>query len=79
MNGDLGSTIAYIIGMLLVFIILILIVACITAFPVKWLWNWLMPILFNLQEINFWQALGLEILCSLLFKTIAPSYKSNFK
>lgn len=32
------------------------------------LWNWLMPEIFNLGEINFWQAWGLEMLAFLLFK-----------
>jgi hypothetical protein len=31
------------------------------------LWNELMPILFNLPAINFWQALGLLILGRLFF------------
>ncbi|RAI98409.1 hypothetical protein LX64_04771 [Chitinophaga skermanii] len=34
---------------------------------IKYLWNWLMPTLFNLPLITFWQALGLFILCKLLF------------
>ena len=35
---------------------------------VMWLWNWLMPTLFGLQAINYWQAVGILILCHLLFK-----------
>jgi len=31
------------------------------------LWNWLMPSLFNLTMIDFWQALGIVILCRILF------------
>lgn len=31
------------------------------------LWNWLMPSIFGLQHINFWQALGLVILGKILF------------
>ena len=31
------------------------------------LWNWLAPELFGLQQITFWQALGLLILCRILF------------
>ena len=31
------------------------------------LWNWLMPVIFHLGVITFWQALGLFILCKLLF------------
>lgn len=33
-----------------------------------WLWNWLMPAIFKLPTIGFWQAVGILILCQLLFK-----------
>jgi len=32
------------------------------------LWNWLMPALFGLPEVSYWQAVGLFVLCHLLFK-----------
>lgn len=31
------------------------------------LWNWLLPPLFGFREIGFWQALGILILCRILF------------
>ena len=31
------------------------------------LWNWLMPTLFGLPAISFWQAVGLLLLCKILF------------
>jgi hypothetical protein len=31
------------------------------------LWNWLMPMLFGLHVITFWQGLGLLVLCRILF------------
>jgi hypothetical protein len=31
------------------------------------LWNWLMPTLFGLTQVTFWQAFGLLALCRLLF------------
>ena len=31
------------------------------------LWNWLMPDLFGLKRIGYWQAWGLLILCKILF------------
>jgi hypothetical protein len=34
---------------------------------VEWLWNWLMPALFSLHTVTFWQALGLLALCRILF------------
>jgi hypothetical protein len=34
---------------------------------VKLLWNWLAPALFGLPQLTFWQALGLLVLCRILF------------
>jgi hypothetical protein len=31
------------------------------------LWNWLVPTLFGWRQITFWQALGLLVLCRILF------------
>ena len=45
---------------------LLLIVAGFSAI-VMLLWNWLMPLLFGLVTINFWQALGIFILARILF------------
>ena len=41
--------------------------ALLFGFIVKWLWNWLMPGLFGLAEIGYWQAFGLVILAKILF------------
>ena len=38
------------------------------GFVTAWLWNALMPAIFKLPEIGFWQAIGLLILAQLLFK-----------
>ncbi len=37
---------------------------------VMWLWNWLMPELFHLGIITYWQAVGLAILGRLLFGSL---------
>ena len=34
---------------------------------IMWLWNWLMPVIFHLGMITYWQAVGLAILGRLLF------------
>jgi hypothetical protein len=47
----------------------------ILGFPIMWLWNWLMPMLFGIPTITFWQALGLYLLCSVLFKNSTSSSK----
>lgn len=42
-------------------------IAIIIGFPIKWLWNWIMPNVFGLPEISFWMALGIALLISILF------------
>jgi hypothetical protein len=39
------------------------------GWAVMLLWNWLMPTLFGLPVIGFWQAWGLVILSHILFKS----------
>ena len=50
--------------------------ALVTALPTMWLWNWLMPELFGLKEITFWQALGLLVLSTLLFRSVGGRRRS---
>lgn len=38
------------------------------GFVVMWLWNWLMPDIFGLTTITYWQAWGLVVLSHILFK-----------
>ena len=47
----------------------IAVVCILLMFPVMWLWNWLMPLIFGLCRINIWQALGLNLLSAILFKS----------
>jgi chromate transport protein ChrA len=46
---------------------LVLLVAAVLSFVVMSLWNWLMPGLFALHRISFWQAFGLLLLAKILF------------
>jgi hypothetical protein len=36
------------------------------------LWNWLLPPLFGWHVITFWQALGILVLCRILFGGLGP-------
>ena len=38
------------------------------AIPIMFLWNWLMPAIFNLTTITYWQAIGVYWLSALLFR-----------
>jgi len=40
--------------------------AILFGFVIMWLWNWLMPDLFGLTTITYWQAVGLFILSKIL-------------
>jgi hypothetical protein len=37
---------------------------------IMWLWNWLMPGLFGLKAITYWQGIGIFILAKILFGAI---------
>jgi hypothetical protein len=41
------------------------------------LWNWLMPELFGLKRLGYWQAWGLLALCTILFKGFGSGRGDN--
>ena len=41
--------------------------AILCGFIVMWLWNWLMPGLFDLKAITFWQGVGIVVLARIIF------------
>ncbi|MCI0511637.1 hypothetical protein L0128_00300 [candidate division KSB1 bacterium] len=47
--------------------------ALILGVVVMGLWNWLMPPIFGLTRITFWQAWGLVLLSHILFKSFPHS------
>jgi hypothetical protein len=49
------------------FVILGIGVCILLGFVVMWLWNWLMPSIFGLGTIKYWQAVGLFALAKLFF------------
>ena len=51
-------------GLKIVFFVVLIALAL--SFVVMSLWNWLMPSLFGLRLITFWQALGLLVLSKIL-------------
>lgn len=62
------KTFAEILSTIIVGLATIALLSVIVAFPIMWLWNWLMPDIFGLKEITVWQAIGLNFLTSALFK-----------
>lgn len=61
--GKLLGSFAVVIGTLL----FILLFAVISAIPLYFLWNWLMPVIFGLKTITFVQSVGLAYLSRVLF------------
>lgn len=47
------------------------------AFFIKILWNLVIPEIFNLQDISFWQAVGLYLLPAFLFNRVGKGDKKN--
>lgn len=48
-------------------LVIVLVAGTALSFAVMGLWNHLMPAVFGLHAINFWQALGLLVLSKILF------------
>lgn len=58
-----GNRVARVIKFVLIGIVALVVFGFVTMS----LWNWLMPMLFGLRVISFWQALGLVVLSKILF------------
>lgn len=61
-----GKSPIVIAGIIIFGIIAISALAILFGFVIMWLWNWLMPVLFGLPLLTYWQAVGLFILAKLL-------------
>ena len=48
-------------------IVVVAVFIAVFNFVVMKLWNWLMPTLFGLQLITYWQAMGILVLSKILF------------
>lgn len=60
------TSVLKIVGMVAGGIVLAVGIAFVLGFVVQALWNWLLPDIFGLPEITYWQAWGLLILAHLL-------------
>lgn len=66
-----------ILGNILAFIGVLGIICLFLGLPIMLLWNWLMPIIFGLGKITFWQAVGLNFLSGVLFNRNTTIYKDK--
>lgn len=74
-----GKKVARIIGFTIMGVLFAALFALAFGFLVKILWNWLMPAIFGLGEISYWQAFGLVILTKLLFSGFGPHHNHDRK
>lgn len=57
-------------------ILMLVVLGILMAWPVQILWNGcLIQAVDGLNPITFWQALGINVLCSILFKNSSSSSK----
>lgn len=62
--------------LIIVSIILVALICFLSGWATMLLWNWLVPVIFGLGTITFWQALGLIVLVKLIFGGIHINTKS---
>lgn len=58
-----------ILSVVLFWFVVAFVITAVMSLPVMLLWDWLMPQIFGLPEITWFQAWGLMFLCRLLFKS----------
>ena len=49
------------------------------GFVIMWLWNWLMPEIFGLATITYWQAVGIFILLKVLLGGFSSGSHKRYK
>ena len=62
-------------GFLSAAFLIIVLFSLLIAFPIKWLWNGVMPDMFGLPEITFWKAYGMYLLFHLLLRGVTINEK----
>jgi hypothetical protein len=80
-NYDSSSTrgkVFHIVGHVFVGLLFAVAFAIVFAFLVKLIWNSLMPTIFDLKEITFWQAFGIIILAKLLFGSFGSKHHDRW-
>lgn len=67
MSGGPAAKVVKIIGLVILGVIGFAALAFIFGLVIQWLWNHLMPAVFGLPEISYWQAVGLAVLARIFF------------
>jgi hypothetical protein len=61
------KSVGEIVGWVILIIVAATGLAILFGLLIMWLWNWLMPDLFGLAPITYWQAVGIFVLAKFLF------------
>ncbi|MBR9914546.1 MAG: hypothetical protein GYB32_06920 [Algicola sp.] len=61
-----GKSPGEMIGMIIFGALFIIGLAILFGFGIMWLWNWLMPMIFGLPTLTYWEAVGIFILSKIL-------------
>ena len=69
------NTVIKFLGTIVLAIFALVALSAFMSLPVMLLWDWLMPTLFGLTTITWFQAWGLMFLCGLLFKSHTTTTK----
>lgn len=67
------TDVSKIVGMVGAILVVSALIAVVLALPIMLCWNYLMPVVFGLPKITFVQALVMNILSALLFKSGAEA------
>lgn len=65
-------------GMIILLFVVLIILTFIYSGILMWVWNMIMPALFGLPIISFWQALGIYIISNILFKGTNSIKRGDF-
>lgn len=65
-------------GMIILLFVVLIILTFIYSGILMWAWNMIMPVLFGLPIISFWQALGIYIISNILFKGTSSIKRGDF-
>ncbi len=67
-----------VVGTIVMSLLVVVLAAIIMAWPTQLLWNGcLVPAVDGIHEIGFWQALGINVLFHLLFKSTTSTTKKE--
>lgn len=76
-HGSPISKVFKVTGLVILGIVGAAVLAIIFGLVIQWLWNTLMPEIFGLPEVSYWQAVGLAVLSHILFGSHNHNHNSN--